>query len=133
VEGVGFDQGPIEIRWNGSAGPELAKTNGPTFSTEVTIPESPEGLYALIVLARKADGSLGNTGTAAFQVKAENNPNADPQAADTTHREPEDSSSSSTNLAQLAAAFAGGVVTLALGMAGGVFFARRWPRDSRSA
>ena len=71
VDGLGFDQDRIEVRWNGRDGEVLARAQGPDFSVSATIPQAPPGLYALIVLSRRANGSIGNTGRAAFQVTGE--------------------------------------------------------------
>lgn len=71
VEGVGFGKGPVEIRWNAIAGSRLADAEGPTFTTSITVPSVPEGLYAVLALARDADGGITNAARAAFQVTAE--------------------------------------------------------------
>lgn len=68
VNGLGYDEGPIEVRWNGVGGQRLASTNGPNFSVPVTIPDAMEGLYAIVVVSRAPDGSIGSAGSAAFQV-----------------------------------------------------------------
>lgn len=68
VEGLAFDPGPVEVRWDASDGPALGRANGPSFSVKVTIPEATEGLHAIVVLGRNPDGSIGNAATAAFQV-----------------------------------------------------------------
>lgn len=60
--------GSAEIRWNGVDGQRLGDGTGPVFSTAVTIPEAPPGLYSIVVLERQADGSLGSTGRASFEV-----------------------------------------------------------------
>lgn len=60
--------GPAEIRWNGVDGQRLGDGTGPVFSAVVTIPEVPPGLYSIVVIERQADGSVGSTGRAAFQV-----------------------------------------------------------------
>lgn len=134
VQGLGFDQGPIEIRWNGSDGPQLAKAEGPNFSAEITIPSSPEGLYGVVVLGRKVDGAVGNTGTAAFQVssrRAQNGQGAqnplDATEALGDGREADRSTrAANTSLAALVAAFCAGAAVLALGGLGGVLLSRRW-------
>lgn len=70
VEGVGFDAPPnaIDVRWNVPDGPQLTTATGPDFSVEVTVPSVPNGLYGIVVLSRRPDGSLGNAGRAAFEV-----------------------------------------------------------------
>lgn len=68
VEGLAFDPGPVEVRWGASDGLKLGAATGPSFSVPVTIPDAPEGLHVIVVLSRNTDGSIGNAGTAAFQV-----------------------------------------------------------------
>lgn len=68
VNGVGFDPGSAEVRWNSVDGPLLGEGDGPTFSIPVKIPTATEGLYTVVVLSRQPGGAIGNTGTAAFQV-----------------------------------------------------------------
>lgn len=70
VEALAVD-GTVEIRWNSVDGPRLATANGPAFSVQVTIPEAPAGLYAMVVFERMPDGSVGSSGRAAFQVTAD--------------------------------------------------------------
>jgi len=57
-----------EIRWNALDGPELGTGTGPRFSQTVTIPTVADGLYSVLVLERKPDGSVGSTARAAFLV-----------------------------------------------------------------
>ena len=71
VSGLGFDPGRAEIRWNDADGPLLGTASGPNFSVQVTIPEAPEGLYAIVVLSRAATGGVGNAGRAAFQIASD--------------------------------------------------------------
>jgi hypothetical protein len=68
VEGLGLDPGPVEIRWNEADGPLLGEGSGPNLSVPVTIPDAPEGLYIVVLLARQPGGGVGNTARAAFQV-----------------------------------------------------------------
>ncbi|MDQ3825084.1 MAG: hypothetical protein M3325_04810, partial [Actinomycetota bacterium] len=51
--------GVQEVRWNSVDGPKLADAVGPSFSTDVTVPDVPDGLYTIIVLERRPDGSVG--------------------------------------------------------------------------
>lgn len=60
--------GLAEVRWSAVDGPQLGTAMGPNFAIEVTIPEAPAGLYAIIVVERSPDGGLGSTGRAAFEV-----------------------------------------------------------------
>ncbi|MGH9151540.1 MAG: hypothetical protein ACRD03_03830, partial [Acidimicrobiales bacterium] len=68
VDGLGFDRGRAEVRWNSRDGALLASADGPDFSATITIPDVPAGLYALIVLSRQPGGAIGNTARAAFEV-----------------------------------------------------------------
>ena len=116
-----------EIRWIGIDGPQLGTGNGAVFSTTVTIPSAPDGLYAVVVLERMADGSVGSTGRAAFLVTAAGG--AGPASARSdpivpaTHR-----SSSGASLA-----FATGAVGLLAGAAGGVLLTRRRRRGGSAS
>lgn len=60
--------GLAEVRWSAVDGPQLGTAMGPNFAIEITIPEAPAGLYAIIVVERGPDGGLGSTGRAAFEV-----------------------------------------------------------------
>ena len=73
--------GDVEVRWNSIQGPELAKATGPSFSVPVTVPQVSEGLYAIVVLERAADGSANFTGRAAFLVTGATSPTTAPAAA----------------------------------------------------
>lgn len=77
VNGLGFDPGRAEVRWNGPEGELLATGNGQSFSLPIMIPDVPAGLYSVVVLSRDVDGGIGNTGTASFQVVSGAAPEAD--------------------------------------------------------
>ena len=68
VNGLGFDPGRAEVRWNAPDGALLGSAIGPNFSLPVMIPRVPDGLYSVVVISREPGGGIGNTGTAAFQV-----------------------------------------------------------------
>lgn len=68
LDGLRFSVGPVEVRWNTVDGPLLATATGPDFHADVRIPEAPPGLYALVVLSRGADGSVGLLSRASFEV-----------------------------------------------------------------
>jgi hypothetical protein len=59
VNGFRFAEGPVEIRWTAIDGPLLAKATGPNFTATVKIPDSPTGMYSMVVFSRAADGSVG--------------------------------------------------------------------------
>jgi hypothetical protein len=85
VEGIGFDASParVEIRWNTADGPTLGTADQADFAVPVTIPDAAPGLYGILVMSRGADGVLGNTGRAAFQVTDEPRPPPGPPATST--------------------------------------------------
>lgn len=56
VRGRGFIPREVQIRWNGSSGPLLAKATGPDFSVEVTVPREGPGTYYPHAVARGSDG-----------------------------------------------------------------------------
>jgi hypothetical protein len=118
VNGIGFDPSPdvAEVRWNVSDGPQLASAVGPNFRVAVTIPKVPNGLYAIVVLMRHPDGSLGNTGLAPFEVRGSAVRGASSGAAAATSR----SSSAPWTVALIA-----GATAVALGLLGGVVGWRR--------
>lgn len=130
VEGLGFDPGPLEVRWAASDGPTLASVQGESFSARVTIPDVEPGLYAIIVLSRGTDGSVGNTGTASFQVIG--NGDADVAIGDggqwsgTKSKAPADEKDDdSTDAGLVALAASGGGALVLLGGLVGAFLTRR--------
>jgi hypothetical protein len=69
VRGFGFEEAPVEIRWNDVQGPQLGAATGPSFDAAVTIPSDATGLNTIVVVSRSGNGSLLNATTAAVQVK----------------------------------------------------------------
>lgn len=119
VEGLAFDPGPAEVRWNASDGPRLATTTGPDFSVPVTIPTAAAGLYSIVVLSRAPDGSVGNAGSAAFEVtRPGDSQGAIPSAA------PNPGRAGSSSLPGMVLAMSG-VVLLVLGGVVGAYLSRR--------
>lgn len=70
VQGIGFDSPPArtEVRWNTADGPVLGRAETADFTMTVTVPQAEPGSYGVLVLSRGADGVLGNTGRATFEV-----------------------------------------------------------------
>jgi len=68
VNGSGFNTDRAELRWNALDGQLLASADGPDFSTAVTIPAVPPGLYAMVAIMRSPDGAVGNAVRASFEV-----------------------------------------------------------------
>lgn len=134
VEGLAFDPGTVEIRWDASDGPVLGRANGPSFSAKVTIPEATEGLHAIVVLGRSPDGSIGNAATAAFQVAPAGGegPAAAPAAApadDAGSLGDEGDDGDSVDAGAVALGAAGGAGLVLVGGLGGAALRRR-PRPS---
>lgn len=73
VQGIGFDPAPsrTEIRWNTAEGAVLGRAESADFSVTVTVPEAAPGSYGVLVLSRGADGVLGNTARASFEVRSD--------------------------------------------------------------
>lgn len=71
VEGARFGEGPIEVRWNGLDGPQLASATGPDFTVTAAIPSDPPGLYTLLVVSRASDGGVDSVQRAVFDITAE--------------------------------------------------------------
>lgn len=70
VQGIGFDSPPAraEVRWNTADGPVLGRADTADFTMTVTVPQAAPGSYGVLVMSRDADGVLGNTGRATFEV-----------------------------------------------------------------
>ena len=68
VHGSSFGDRTVEIRWNSQTGPLLARAQGPTFSTSVTIPASAAGVRVLKAVAYDADGAVAGAAGVPFEV-----------------------------------------------------------------
>lgn len=127
VNGLGFEQSPVELRWNAPDGPRLGSARGPNFSAKVTIPKVRDGLYTLIALERQQDGSIGNAGSAPFEVTASGEARPSPGRATGTGDRPRTeslpSSQRSWDPPWLALAVAG-IALIALGALGGALVPR---------
>lgn len=127
VNGLGFEPNSVEVRWNAADGPRLGAARGPNFSVSVTIPKAPEGLHTLIAVERQQDGSIGNTGSAPFDVTARGEaPSRSGSATGRgdgprTESAPSSERSSDPSWVALAAA---GAVLLAIGALGGALMTR---------
>src|SRR5688572_13056053 len=45
----GYSEGAaVQVHWNGADGPVLATGTGPAFTTQVTIPNVPDGIYNIV-------------------------------------------------------------------------------------
>lgn len=113
--------GTSEIRWNALDGPQLAAGVGPNLSQPITIPPAPDGLYTVLVLERRPDGSVGSTGRAAFLIGAA--PAGTGAGSGGAGINPTSTRRSSPLGYPLVAA--GGLGLVALGAAGGAVAARR--------
>lgn len=67
----GYSEGAaVQVRWNGASGSVLATGTGPAFTTTVTIPNVPDGVYNIVTTGPNgtvADGEV-RLGTAPFKV-----------------------------------------------------------------
>jgi hypothetical protein len=122
IVGANFEMDEAELRWNGLDGVLLAKASGSSFSTSVTIPDEPEGLYTLLAISRGAQGEIFEVARTPFSVTSTGLDDAEESSPS-----PTESGSSSPVLPMLAGA---GLVVLA--GAGGAVIARRSPRSSPS-
>ena len=68
VQGESFP-GPVEVRWNSTEGPLLAKVDNPTAATRIRVPSVAPGLYVVIMLSRLADRTVGAIARAPFYVQ----------------------------------------------------------------
>lgn len=125
VNGLGFSETPVEIRWNAPNGPRLAAAHGPNFSAKVTIPNAPAGLHTLIVLERQQDGSIGNAGSTPFDVTGRDETGSSPATGTDAQpmAEPVPSSERSWGPRWLAPA-AAGIALVLVGALGGVMVTR---------
>lgn len=127
VNGLGFEPNSVEVRWNAADGPRLGAARGPNFSVTVTIPKAPEGLHTLIAVERQQDGSIGNTGSAPFDVTARGEAQSSPGLAtgrgDGPGTESPPSSERSLDPPWVALA-AAGIALLAIGALGGTLITR---------
>lgn len=128
VDGLAVN-GQAEIRWNGYDGPLLGRAVGPQFSVQVKIPESPEGLYSVIIIERQPGGGLGSSGRAEFLVtSASSGPSATMDgAAGATRSMPAGKSSLAL---PVGLALLGGVGLLVLGAFGGAVIYRKQARSA---
>ncbi|MDQ6745311.1 MAG: hypothetical protein M3Z27_04750 [Actinomycetota bacterium] len=69
VNGHGFIDGPVQIRWNGTYGAVVGTTRGPAFSTTIRVPANAAPGFAYIQgVARDAAGRIVGDAVKAFQV-----------------------------------------------------------------
>lgn len=132
VNGLGYDEGPIEVRWNGVGGQRLASATGPDFSVLVTIPDAVEGLYGIVVVSRARDGSIGSAGSAAFQVVSPEDPGAGASAPAPSGKD-DRAPPTTTSPLTVPLAMAAGASLVALGGLGGAALAGRRRRREATA
>lgn len=78
VSGVSFAPGQIEVRWNAIDGPVIGTASDPDFSVDATVPEVPEGMYAIVALTRDGDGGVSSLARASFLVARPGRSDAEP-------------------------------------------------------
>jgi hypothetical protein len=59
----------VEVRWNSTEGPLLARVDNPTAGTRIRVPSVAPGLYLVIMLSRQADRTVGTIARAPFYVE----------------------------------------------------------------
>lgn len=129
VQGLHFLEAPIEVRWKGLDGPRLQTATGPDFSSSVTVPEEPPGLYELVVLSRRSDGSIADATRATFQVTGAHNGGQGSNVDGGGARAAGDASSTTSSVTDnLLLVLLSGVVLVVLGGLGGARLARRRKR-----
>lgn len=128
VEGVDFGDGATEVRWNAIDGPLLGHGSAERFSASVTIPQAEAGVYSIVGLARKTDGSVGVKAVTPFEVSsgagvptvAGSSPASSPGLRGAT------SSTADLSTTAIAGLLLGGLaVSLAGGIGGAYLFTRR--------
>ncbi len=68
LSGASFTAEPITIHWGSAAGPVLATTQGPQFAVSVRVPIAPPDTYAIVAVARGANGSQSGQASRAFTI-----------------------------------------------------------------
>lgn len=87
------DGQPVQVYWRDTSGPLLGTGIGPTFSIEVTIPQSEPDTYMLVGVVRNDEGLVEHQKSKAFTVVAEEAPEepgggAEPQPGSGGSKEP---------------------------------------------
>jgi len=108
---------PVELRWNGVAGPKLAEVTADSragFEMVFTVPEVAPGVYSLVVVTRDGAAAVGRT---AFEVSGAGTVTADSGFASATQAAGLDAAvpvgSSAALLAGVGLLAAGGVALFA--------------------
>ena len=122
LEGLHFS-GRVEIRWNTIDGPLLASPIGSPFSVATTVPEAPEGLYALVALERDQAGGIVGVTRSAFEITSMKDDDSTFPVTTPTSITAGRSSTSTPLAAGLGAV--GGVVVFLFGSYCGARFTRR--------
>jgi hypothetical protein len=122
VVGANFEMDEAELRWNALDGALLAKASGNSFSTNITIPDEPEGLYTLLAISRGAQGEIFEVARTPFAVTSKG---VGAKEGPPSAQSPTESRSMNLVVPMLAGA---GLVLLA--GAGGAAVARRSPGRS---
>lgn len=139
LEGLAFPAGdPVEVRWNGVDGPILARAVGPSLSVALKVPRVSDGLYGVVALSRPADGGVGSSASAMFQVTerhadaAASAPRSQRSSPPAVVSAPSPARRSSARGLAVPVLAAIGVAVLAIGLAAG-FLASLWWRPRRDS
>lgn len=68
VEGTGFGNAPVELRWGSASGTVLATAPSGTFAVTFAIPEAPAGVHYLVAVPQETDASRRAPAPAAFEI-----------------------------------------------------------------
>ena len=68
ASGTSLPSGPVEVRWDSTAGALLGSASGPDFSTPITIPGNASGDHQILAFGRNAQGTPVNPVAAWFHV-----------------------------------------------------------------
>lgn len=126
IEGVDFGEGPTEVRWNAIDGPILGRGSADSFMVAVTIPAAGDGVYGIVALARRVDGSVGVKAVTPFLVTSGGG-STGPGSLSSPERSSAAPASSSTGWP--VGVIVGGLAVLVIGSLGGVVLVRRRRRD----
>lgn len=91
------DDGPVEIRWDGSGGPLLARATGPNFAVSVTIPDVPADVYTIVAYGYDSRGYVQGSPSESFEVTAGSSSSSTGDQEGTTTSEDSDSSTATAS------------------------------------
>jgi hypothetical protein len=68
VDGSDFAEGPVKLHWGSEKGPLLGTATGPAFSTDIKIPQTSPGAYAVHAVGYDKEGHVVGRDSSPFEV-----------------------------------------------------------------